>query len=392
MQLLVEARDGIMRTNKKLLILILFIVSISVSMIFFGCGSDSGDDIKDSISASTPMRPDRAEGIAVSPNGTFVFVADSGMNRIMAYKASPQVGDYDYVYVTNQGDQTILVFALDPVTGDLSTDENVIRTLSFKQEAPFLYAPLDVKVDPSGKFLYATGARGGKIESFFFININNPIFTSSGSVPGEPDQTPSGITVHPNSNYAYIYSWCTGPHCAGSRLDVYDIDKTTGALTRSSSVVPYGSAWPIVIIPSGNFAYLVGYDNASDSWFIVTYTVNSDTGALTDIDYTPIAESPLAVAIDPAGNFMFIVQENYISSYSIDSNTGTLTFVAGISTPFQNEHFFATAATDPQGKYLYVLLRNKLAWYSIDQETGKVSYLGDTSRGSNPTYIDFEIR
>ncbi|HWZ16957.1 MAG TPA: lactonase family protein [Mucilaginibacter sp.] len=98
-----------------------------------------------------------------------------------------------------------------------------------------------------------------------------------------------------------------------------------------------------------------------------------------------------AVHISPDGKFLYAsnrLETNEISVYSIEPETGALTFVQRVSTFGKNPRDFAI---DPTGRYLVVANQDsdRLYIYHRDQSTGTITRMGPEIEIGNPVCLKF---
>src|SRR5262249_13557720 len=115
-------------------------------------------------------------GIAVDPNGKFVYAANSADNTVSVLSINATTGTLildgtfavgtqprslaalnGFLYVANSGSSNISVFSVDPSTGALPQ----ITSSPFSTNSN----PLFEVIDPNGKFLYTASQSGKTISS-----------------------------------------------------------------------------------------------------------------------------------------------------------------------------------------------------------------------------------
>jgi 6-phosphogluconolactonase (cycloisomerase 2 family) len=203
-----------------------------------------------------------------------------------------------YVASGTNGQGEILAYAVDPSSGQLSTPVSI--------GAPeFL---LEMHVDPSGKFLYASDFDMGAVR-------------------------------------------------------VYSINSATGALTEASgspfmSTQTTGNGGPLAASPDGKFLF---YSDANGD--VATFTVSSGvltaTGAVVHV-----AGQPSQMVVDPTSKFLYLANhaDYQFSVFMIDSNTGALKEIQGSPFNFQSNSGPSGIALHPSGKFLYTALSSSAGW------------------------------
>jgi len=255
------------------------------------------------------------------------------------------------LYVINAGSKDINAYYIDRRNGYIY---NVPGS-----PFPIGQTPNDLRVHPSGKFVYVTVESGG---------VYGYAVQSNGSlkvVPGSPFPTqsdPRGLSITPNGNYLYVSDYGPG------KIDAFSINQTNGAVTP----VP-GS--PFTEQPVGQYGCITGAleisTDASGKFLIVpracsggvnVYRIGPSTGRIADVPGSPFAlpyplEVPNSVAVDPLNRFVFLSTEYCHSGctpdtqiWTFDRQTGAMQFQLATTT-------YAVCGqlirTDPSGKYLY---------------------------------------
>ena len=130
--------------------------------------------------------------------------------------------DGRHVYLLNELDASVYVFAYDGRTGTLSEQQIVDARPPGFTDPP---AAADIHTTPDGRFLYAS-VRSTSTLAAFVIDAATRLPTPAGhfAMPRQP----RGFQIDPSGRYLL----CTG-QLSGS-LAVYAIDSTTGALTKLS--------------------------------------------------------------------------------------------------------------------------------------------------------------
>jgi DNA-binding beta-propeller fold protein YncE len=239
------------------------------------------------------------------------------------------------LFVLNSGNDTIAPFMV-------NTD-GTLRALS----SPVQSAVAGVSamaVDPTGRFLYVTGATG--IAQYQIV----PETGLSQLGPNISDaNSPGLIGVHPSGSYVYAMDAAT------SELVTYSV-AANGALTRTSATSllgfgdqPCGRASGLVFDPSGNYVYVECAKNAN----FFSFQIGAN-GALTSLEIAVFPQFNLnAMVIDPSGQYIYITDNSelngtyYIPTLDLAGGSFAVTFNITGSQP-------ATIAVDPNGKYVYV--------------------------------------
>lgn len=306
-----------------------------------------------------------AEEMVTDPLGRFAYVAN---------------------LVSNASDlSTISMYTINPTTGVLSpTTPATVHTGWFPQE---------IAIDPLGRFVYTANSDDNSI-SMFTINQSTGVLTpttpasASTVVPGNILWQPSFLTVDPTGRFLYLTESLTN----GAAVLMFNIDQTTGVLTPTSPATISVGGWPwqVVVTPSDKFAYVVNNSTGSNGSFgVFQFTVNSTTGVLTPNNPAFVASGngPTEIAVDPTSKFAYVVnrQDNTVSMYTIDPNSGNLTLNASTANPMGTiptgtQPF--RISFDPSGKFLYVANEAAPASIYTVKSDGTLAPLGVTASSS----------
>ncbi len=224
-------------------------------------------------------------GLAITPNGQYVYVADRSSASVSVISTSSNsvvstipVGTYpkgvavtpngQYVYVTNSGGTTVSVIS--------TSSDSVVSTISVGTN------PYGVAITPNGQYVYVANINSNSI---------SVISTSSNSVVSTiPVGTnPDGIAITPNGQYVYVAN-------IGSN--------TTSVISTSSnsvvSTIPVGhSPVGVAITPNGQYVYVTNnYNGAGGNTISVIST--SSNSVVTTITGTP--SGPCGINYGPLGS------------------------------------------------------------------------------------------
>jgi 6-phosphogluconolactonase (cycloisomerase 2 family)/fibronectin type 3 domain-containing protein len=246
---------------------------------------------------------------AVTADGRFVYVTNSGSNSVTAYRAG------------SDGALTVV--------GSYATGTN----------------PHGVAVDPAGAHAYVANYGDGTLSCYAIDSGTGALTPFSTGNPYTVGAFVTAITIHPTGKFAYVVFNGT------SAIKACSIATGTGALGSIGNATTGGYPSRVAIDPAGKFAYTA---NRSDNT-VSGFAINAGTGALTALTpaTTATGSSPGATCVDPLSRFVFVTNggDNTVSRYSFDSSTGALTSL-GTATPTGLEP--DCAAEDPGGAFLYV--------------------------------------
>ena len=331
----------------------------------------------------------------------------------------------DYVYVSLQDDDKILIFTVDPATGRLHREQDVEVT----------GGPAPLAIDPERNYLYV-GRRGVREISSFRIDHNTGGLSLIGTVPlqGEPvflatDRngkyvlsayyyqstaavhrvnddgvaiappiewllTASGahaIQTDPSNRFAFV------PHIAGNGPNAifqFRFDESTGRLTPNSppTLSPEGESGPrhFCFHPSRDILYFSDEQGCSVS----AYHLDPSAGTLTPFQTISTLPPDFSgsntcsqIQITPSGNFLYAPNRghNSIACFTVDESTGRLTSIGQVPTEPVPRAF----SLDPQGSLLFVagLDSGRLASYRIDSGSGELSPLETYEVGNKPMWV-----
>jgi 6-phosphogluconolactonase len=329
------------------------------------------------------------------------------------------------LYVSVQGEDKILRFAMDPETGDLDRQEDMA--------VPGGPAPLTV--DPARQYLYV-GRRGAREISSYRIDQGTGALSLIGSValPTDPCYLTTdrqgkfllsayyegrGVAVHPiggdgaasgppiewletargahsiqtdpSNRFAFV------PHIAGrgpNEIWQFRFDARTGQLTPNSppKVRPEGEVGPrhFCFHPSKDILYFSNEQGCS----VTAYRFDASAGtlsALQTVSTLPAGydgrNSCSKIQITPSGRFLYAPNRghNSIACFAVDASTGLLTPMAHAP----SETIPRAFSLDPGGKFLFAagLESGRLAAYRIDVDSGMLQPLKIYSVGARPMWV-----
>jgi 6-phosphogluconolactonase (cycloisomerase 2 family) len=306
---------------------------------------------------------DNPAAAVVSPNGNFLFVANqSGSNSVFAINAttgaltpitgSPFAGsgaasgiaidpDGEFLYVASAG---LYAFQINTSTGALTPVTGSPFTLPA--------AANSVTVDPTGKFLYASIFGNLKTTQTSPDIISYSINTTTGAltqlnaqgVDGNQGEAMAIASGSKAVGYTPKFAYVTNQ--TDKTISEYTISDATGALTAvsGSPVSDANGPTQVAATPSGAFVYTANSNNS-----VSEYSVNATTGALTLVPGSPITGfgGVHAVTVDPTSSFLVVLDttNGFLDSYSINPKTGALTAFSHAATPAT----FPTLVFDPTG-------------------------------------------
>jgi 6-phosphogluconolactonase (cycloisomerase 2 family) len=280
------------------------------------------------------------EGLATTPNGKYVYVANTDSSTLSAFESTNGV--------------------LTAVAG-----------------GPFVTpaAPHFIAIDGGGRFAYA--AHDNSISSHA-INSATGALTQIGATVAAGNY-PETLTVDNSGRCLFA------ANNGSNTVSAYTINSLTGALTAAVGSPFAAGSFPVAVAlhPSGRFVYVTNDGNNTVSAYS-TITGLGNTCALTPIVGSPTSAGSAAIglvsiAAEPNGKYVYAANEvaGTVSIFSVNQTTGTLTL---IGTPAAINATGVTA--DPSGKYLYVVIHSatteNLTTYSINPATGAITQVTGT--------------
>ena len=215
--------------------------------------------------SGSSIDPDRQEGphahcIKVDPTNHFVLATDLGTDKLMVYKFNSETGSFE---------------ANDP---------------AFAKVTPGL-GPRHFTFHPNGKYCYLLNEMGGKIVVFSW-NSNKGVLTELQTISTLPQNfagynKSAEIRVHPSGKFLY----CTnrGPNT----IAVFSIDKSTGKLTYMEEVPTKGDMpRNFDFDPSGKWLVVTNHDGNN----AVVFRIDVKTGKLTQNGEPVSVHNPFRLA------------------------------------------------------------------------------------------------
>ncbi len=228
----------------------------------------------------------------------------SGMNGAYGMALSP---DGKFIYVSSIGDDSIVVFGRDPETGAASTTQLGGTGAFFKQQ--FTHANLNAAygmvMSPDGANLYVTGYLSDALITLKRDPVLGSLSYQAALLPADAAGLDGVFRVAMSADGRFVYtaSFDSDSLCAFSR------NTLTGALAPISCYTsPHLSqASDVALSPDGKRVFVTGYGSNS----LLAYTRNEATGGLSFTDViTNGSGAKIArargVVIHPAGDAAYV--------------------------------------------------------------------------------------
>lgn len=329
-------------------------------------------------------------GIAISPDGTNVYTANSSGNSIGMYdRASDgQLTAKTTATITAGGSgrnpRCILVtpngkFVVAPnfSNADIgvyprAASGGALSTATFKalpaSAQPFGIALVGTNGDAT-YYVYVAIANQSIICQFS-MDANTGVLTALTTSTIATGATAQGLAVSPDFTSLY----CA---CNGGTVYQYSIDGSTRQLSQLSPVSVTCTGWPayLVVSPDNKHVYTANDTGASLGQF--TRDTVTNIGALTAISAITSYNGPWGIAMNPSGNNVYIAASdgNYVGQLTRNSSTGACTkllpnnvqgdsYATGITSSVSGPY---NMVCSPDGLNLYLCLAgsNNVATYNI---------------------------
>lgn len=277
-------------------------------------------------------------------SGALVKFGDpvSAGNNPVGSVAAPNASS---IYVINQGDSTVQQFGVGD--GGQLASKNTYPTTG--------NTPTAIAIDPAGQFLYVTctyqgtNTTGAGALSVFPIGTDNSLGAPTNYNIGN---NPVSVAISTFNPTVYVVDQDPdAPQVLAFTKDssgaLTPVTGTTATTGFSAGVVPSAIAED----PTGRFVYVT--DRAANQ--LIGYLVQKG-GVLQPMVNGPFTTGlfPVAVLVDPRGKYVYVANYNArsISSYALNTSTGTPSGVAGAST-ITDPNPVALALDPALGIYLY---------------------------------------
>jgi|GEM_PF-3360911 len=210
-----------------------------------------------------------------------------------------------YAYITNDGNNTVSLCAIDFNTGDLNCSQTTGGGFN---------SPQDVVINPAGNVAYVSSHKSHSL-SICKINAKSGAFNCSDSLNNFI--VPAGIAIDPSGTHLYAVNNAT------NAISLCNIN-SDGSLS-CSDMTGNGLSIPVAIAinPAGTIAYVTNSGNDTVS----LCPIDAKTGQLNCTKTTGSGFNEIRrITIDPSGSYAYITNlgNNTISICNIDANSGDL--------------------------------------------------------------------
>jgi len=288
--------------------------------------------------------------VCVSKNNKFVYAVNEndGEGEVTSFKFEPNEGkltllnkqpsggngpcyisvddDQKNVFVANYGSGVLGVFPVNK-DGSLNPASQLIQDKgkgpdTSRQKGPHAHM---AQLTPDEKYLFLVDLGTDKLNIFRYHSSKAQPLTPADPafVSVKPGNGPRHFAFTPDRKFVYLLQEM------GSTLTAYSYDG--GKLKQLQSVEMLSKnfkgtngAGAIHISPNGKFLYATDRLDASA---LFAYSINQETGELSFISrYSTFGKNPRDFAIDPTGNYLLVANQSSdsIYEYKIDQNNGRL--------------------------------------------------------------------
>ena len=325
----------------------------------------------------------------------------SGQPTVLSGGSNPVsiaiTSDYANLYVTNQGNSSVVHFALSG--SGVLTQKDTITASS---------APVSITVNAANTYLYvASGTSSATLTAYSLSSgaIGSVAAQTPLIVPGYSSDSivPTGVTVLANNNAVYVTAYDQSAYNPGGTTSstanpgwVFGYTVGSGGALTPASGSPYKAGVKpsaIAADPTSRFAYVT--DFASNQ--LIGYTIQSGS-VLNFLINGPFrtGNEPSSIAIDPRGKYIYVSNalDSSVSAYVIDLSTGTpsgAVNVTGSATNSTDTQPVAILVDPALGRFVYTAnqLGNSISGFELNPDTGAMTPTQATPypTGANPTAL-----
>lgn len=322
--------------------------------------------------------------ISIDPSGEFIYVTNTDSSTVSIHRLDPTSGALSlvqtartrlsptalafssgttpitrspkYVYVANQGSNSISGFGINASTGALSSISG----------SPFGTGtqPVSITSDPKGKFVYAINNGSNSITAYQ-VNSGNGVLTAISGSPFASGTNPVGIAVDPTGRFLYVANQ------QSSDISAFLINSLSGALTPNGPAISIAQTpTTLAMDPTGQFVF-----TGTNTGSIYSHRINPTTGSLAEVPGFPfpgpgLPPVPNTLLVDSTGKYIFSGGDSGLGGIylrTINPLTGALQ--DGLHFGFSNTFTKQGLGVDPLGSYLYVAYPGQSDVFSIQQSS-----------------------
>lgn len=330
--------------------------------------------------------------------GIYTFTLDTEAKKISNVTLAAKLDNPTYVTINRNNQYLysvvkegeaggVAAYSIDSHTGELKEkNRQVVEGAS----------PCHISVDSKNRIVVTANYHKGTIESFVVneengtVNSASSIITHEGSGPNkERQEKPHAHYVGYTPDEKYV----VGVDLGIDKLITYEIKDSALKEVSGVSVKPGSGPRHITFHPNGKYAYVM--TELSSEVIVLTY--NSEEGAFTELQYISTVPEEFdensqgsAIHISSDGHFVYAANRghNSIAVFSVDQNSGQLTFVEHTYTEGNWPRDFVL---DPTEKFLVATNEksHNLVLFSRDESTGKLTLLQSDVVVPEPVCVKF---
>lgn len=330
---------------------------------------------------------DTVKGSLASP----VLAAETSQPSFFAVSS-----DRKFLYAVNEVNHfngepagAVSAFSIDSSTGKLT----LLDQVSSRDPGPAY-----IILDGAGHFVLVANYDGGSV-AVFRLQPNGSIGELTGfvrhkgsSLNRERQEGPHAhaIAMAPDNRFAIVAD------LGLDQLLVYPFDGSSGRLGTPRIIKTEPGAGPrhLVFSSNGKFLYVINELKST----ITVYSYAWRDGAMLPIQTISTLPSGFAgsntaaeVLLHPSGKFLYASNrgdENSIAVFSIDSRTGTLTFIEDVPSGGKIPRNFGI---DPSGEWLLAANQdsNTIVAFRINRESGHLTATGHAVEVKSPAIVHF---
>ncbi len=336
---------------------------------------------------ATPMRG--ADGVAVSPDGRHVYVAAHFSDSVVAFKRNPATGklkridverngdggvtlldgprglaispDGRYVYVAVYVDSALVAFRRNAKTGKLSLDA---EKQSGADGITLMGSPLQVAVSPDNRHVYVTS---GLDDAVAWFERNGTELTGAGEIASSPrHDNATGVAVSPDGDVVAVSGADSDTVALYGRGPDGDLVAGPNSVV-TDGVLADGLRSPVAVAfsPDGRLIYALGHDD--DALAVLERSEDDELDYVThhsDGSGSPMIDGlvrPYSLAVVGRNVYttawMHNAYEGSLAMFSRDLETGAATFLGSFRDDLLGVHSIGGArhlAASPDGAHIYV--------------------------------------
>jgi WD40 repeat protein len=281
---------------------------------------------------------DHASAIAVSPDGTKVFVTGGSVSSS---------GGYDYATI-----------AYNAATGAMLWTMRYNRAANLRDEATQL------TVSPDGTKVFVTGVSTGSSSHWDYTTIayttgtGAMLWTKLYNGPGNGDDDPYAISVSPDSTKVFVTGYSRGS-TSGDDYATLAYNAATGAVLWAKRYNDpsngYDQATALKVSPDGTKVFVTGYSIGSE-----TIAYSAATGAVLWAKQAGSGGGATALGVSPDGTKVFITgsmlgtTNTDYGTIAYNSGTGAVLWAKQYNGPANGTDLSSRLAVSPDGTKVFV--------------------------------------